>query len=1012
MRFTVLGSVGAQAGGRRLVLPRAQTRGLLALLILDAGRTVGQDTIIDALWGGAPPSTARAQVHNAVAAIRRALAEIGAGDAVTGDRFGYRLAGPPAGPDPAEDVDVVRFETLLRQAETAAARGDPAAGRLFKAALAGWGGEPLADAAGAFVEATRAALVDRRLSAVEQLAALEVGNGHAGRVAADLAPLVAKHPLRERLRLRQMDALFHSGRKLEALRTYRAYRAALADAEGLDPGPQIAGLATAILRADASIEPPHAGALPVAVPRMLPPDLNDFTGRAGQLAELDSRLSDSIGGRDGLKVVGVAGMGGIGKTALAVRIAHRVAGRFPDGQLYMDIGGQEPGDVLARFLRALGVDSQAIPRDVDERSAMFRSRLAVRRVLLLLDNAAGAEQVRPLLPGSSSCAVLVTSRSRLTGLAGAHWLDLGVFAPEEAVTLLRRVVDEERVGAHPADATALVRQCGWLPLAVRIAGARLAARPTWQLAHLVGLLGDERRRLDRLVTGDLEVRASLALSYEGLGPQPRRLLRRLATFDVPDFAPWLAAAVLSDSEGESADAVSAHLETLVDAQLLSLTAPDATGQCRYRFHDLVRLFARELADSDDGAALDRGFGAWLWLAERFGARVYGPCYALMHGTAERVPVDLHAAGLSTAEPADWFEAERAALQAAVAQACAIGRVEVAFDLAGCLEKYFDIRGMYTDWLATNERVADACAAAGHLRGQAVMLRGLIEVTTWNTAHHSGTAMARMHTQATRLANLFDRLGDPVGQCDAAVLTAWALAGGGRPVAAVEAAERALRLAEKAGYLGGQARAHVALALSHGEDGRLDVARDRLTQALALAAELRNDRFEATVLQFMGIVHCRAGDLPASRAALDASLAISRRHGDRYAEVLTLITQARVAVREGDPRAGDLAERAVFLGRRSTMTHHVADALSVLGEAELHAGRTGRAVQHLTESVRMWRTRGWPSFLAGALRILGDALAATGRLAAAHEARAEARAVYADLGNHDAIREIDALAVRR
>ncbi|MFD0747506.1 BTAD domain-containing putative transcriptional regulator [Phytohabitans flavus] len=507
----MLGPVTVVIGDSRHRIPRAQTRGLLALMLLNLGRRISREGVIEAMWGGAAPSTARSQVHNAITVIRAHLADFGAPEVLDSAPSGYELLVEP------EQVDAARFDDGVRLARDAAARGNNReAVRLLRGALGLWTGEPLSDATGAFVDAARARLVERRLTAVEDLADLELDLGRAEVVAAEIAPLVDAHPMRERLRVRQMTALYRTGRQVEALQSYRVYRNLLAEFEGLDPGREIAELERMILRDD----PVPADTPATSAPALLPPDIPDFTGRDGAVGELHHLLTE---GRpsSALAVVGVAGMGGVGKTTLAVHVAHLAASGYPDGQLYANLRGTEavaldPGDVLARFLRALGVDARAIPNDPVERAELYRTRLAARRVLVVLDNAASEEQVRPLLPGAASCAVLVTSRARLTGVEGARWIDLDVFAGAEAVRLLGRVAGDGRVAAEPAEADEIVRLCGWLPLAVRVAGARLTARPTWLLAHLSRMLRDERRRLDRLATGDLEVRASLALSYEGL----------------------------------------------------------------------------------------------------------------------------------------------------------------------------------------------------------------------------------------------------------------------------------------------------------------------------------------------------------------------------------------------------------------------------------------------------------------------------------------------------------------
>jgi tetratricopeptide (TPR) repeat protein len=509
------------------------------------------------------------------------------------------------------------------------------------------------------------------------------------------------------------------------------------------------------------------------------------------------------------------------------------------------------------------------------------------------------------------------------------------------------------------------------------------------------MLSDERQRLDGLTAGDLEVRASLALSFQGLDEESQRLFRLLGLLDTPDFPSWVAAAVLESSLKNAAT----QLEALVDAQLLSIAGTDPAGQTRYRFHDLVRIYARERAglDEDGGAqaaAVARGLGAWLAIAEKMADLVPGPCYASIHGAARRAWVD----GVEEifSDPLVWFDAERAALISAVRQACALGLDELAFDLAGCLEKYFDIRGMYVDWGDTNEHVMAACRSAGNLRGEAVMLRGLIEVVTWSR-DQSGDAMARFQADADRLLAMFTQLADDRGMADATVMCSWAFTAKGAYPRAIEAGTRALHLAEISDHLGGRARAHVALAIAYAETRQIGTTIAQLNDALAVTRALGNPRYEATVLQFLGMAHCETGDFDTSQRMLDGSLSISRRYRDNYTEVLTMLALARLQLRLGDPRARAAAETSLALGRHYNMGHHVADSLGVLGEIELSEGHHAEAVDYLRESVDMWRTRGWLSFLAAALSSLGDACSAVDP-PAAREAWTEARDLFAKLGN--------------
>jgi tetratricopeptide (TPR) repeat protein len=736
-------------------------------------------------------------------------------------------------------------------------------------------------------------------------------------------------------------------------------------------------------------------------PAQLPPGIADFTGREAHV----DLLARALEGNDTPAVAAISGMGGVGKTVLAVHVAHRVAARFPDGQLYADLGGEtgEPSRVLGGFLAALGIAGHAVPEPLEERTALFRSLLAGRRVLVVIDNAASERQVRPLLPGSPGPAVIVTSRNPLTGLESARQVELEVFGAHEATGLLAHLAGAERIATEPGEAAEIARLCAYVPLAVRIAGARLAGRRHWSLAYLAERLGDERRRLDELSAGDLAVRAGFAVSYSRLPADARGLFRLLGLLDVTDFAGWVAAALLD----VSVESARAHLETLVDAQLLGTTGTDPT---RYRFHDLVRLYARERAHEEDPpgvrtAALTRAFGAWLWLSERAAERVPGPCYAAIHGDAPRWPVP-SVPGDATA----WFDAEWAALVAAVDQACDLGLDEFAWDLAGCLEKYFDVRAMAAEWRTIHERALELCRATGNLRGEAVLMRGLVEVTTWISAASSGSAMATLHERSLRLLRMFEQLGEPRGMADALVNCAWGLVAEGRTDEALAAAERALALARDHGHLGGRARAHHLMGVAYGRR-RIGAAIDHLTQALELARELGNPRFEATALQFLGAAHCEAGRIDSGHDLLVASLTMCHERGDRYAEAFSLLYLAKLYAATRDPRALPAAEAVLSVSRRHGMRHHLADSLKVLGDLDLAAGRYASATIRLEESVLVWRSRGWSSFLAETLRSLGHAHAGTGDGSSAARAWTEARSLFEELSDADGAAEVTALLDR-
>ena len=587
LRFSVLGPVRAWSGGRQLSTGSPQQRALLAALLLRGGRTAPAEELVDALWGEEPPEQAKAALRPYASRIRKSLGPHAAMLRAESGGYALRL-------DAADILDVdtaQRFTVLAEEAET---EGDvQRAHELFGSALAEWDGEPLAHVPGPYADTHRSRLGEWRLGLQESQVELLLRLGRHAEAASELTALTAAHPLRERLRELLMLALYRSGRQAEALAVYADTRRLLADELGVDPRPELAELQQRILEADEELafRPDRVDDAATATfvrPAQLPATVPDFTGRASCVRELGGRLTGTGGAATRVSVV--AGIGGVGKTALAVHTAHSVRDRFPDGQLYIDLRGTgenptDPADALGSFLRALGVPADAVPEGTEERGALFRSLLADRRVLVVLDDARDATQVRPLLPGAAGCAALVVGRSRMAGLPGARLTDLDVMGPDEAMALFGRVVGEERVAPERRAAMDAVAACGFLPLAVRIAAGRLAVRRTWTVSDLAARLADEHGRLDELRSGDLSVRDALTRGYRRLGPEQARAFRLLGSTDGPDVSVREAALLL----GRSAEDAEEVLESLVDTSLL-----EAAGPGRYRLHDLVRLSAREL----------------------------------------------------------------------------------------------------------------------------------------------------------------------------------------------------------------------------------------------------------------------------------------------------------------------------------------------------------------------------------------------------------------------------------
>jgi DNA-binding SARP family transcriptional activator/tetratricopeptide (TPR) repeat protein len=716
LEFGILGPLRALVGGRPVGMAMASQRALLAALLVRANQVVTTGQLIEDLWGPTPPAQAEAAVRMGVSRLRRQLGPAGAAVLVT-RRGGYLLQAD------RELVDAQRFERLILDGQRALAAGQAqVAAELLDTGLGLWRGPVLADVApmGVVVaererlEAIRSAALLARVRADEAL-------GHHAEALVAWQALAAERPLDEGVCAGLLRGLCRAGRQVEALEVYRGLRRRLVDELGVEPSPALQELERRILAGDPELQPtlsptPSEPVRPV-VPAELPSDAASFTGRDGELAELERVLV--AGGQPGSLVISaIHGAGGIGKSALAIHAAHRLAERFPDGQVYVNLQGAtpglpplEPGEVLGRLLRSLGVDPTQVPAQTEEAAAArWRSLVAGRRLLVVLDNARDAVQVRPLLPAGAWCAVLVTSRQPLTTLDGAVAVRLDVLSHQEAVQLLGRIAGAGRIAAEPDAAAALARCCGYLPLALRIAGARLVARPGWPISELAGRLADQQRRLDELATGDLAVRACFDVSVQALRDSPDLLDRAaadafglLALPDGPD-AGVLAAAGLLDVPAARAERV---LERLADAQLVEAARPG-----RYRFHDLLRLYAREHAARQHGeharvAALTRLLGFYTATAWRT-LELLRPGDQRLTSADPRWTRDGLRFTDETAALA-WLEAERANLLAAVGQAADLAPA-IPAGLAGQLVRalfgFFLVRSYWTDGVWANQTVLE------------------------------------------------------------------------------------------------------------------------------------------------------------------------------------------------------------------------------------------------------------------------------------------------------------------
>ncbi|WP_435206683.1 BTAD domain-containing putative transcriptional regulator [Micromonospora sp. bgisy143] len=593
MRFRILGPLEISGAGRTLTVTAARQRVVLGTLLLDANCVVSTAQLADALWDDAPPTTARGQVQICVSALRKTLTGLGLPDRIVTRPPGYLIEVADG------DLDLHYFDRLVLAGQQALAesRLDDAAEAL-SAALALWRGSALAGVESQAVRAAAARLDERRLAVIEDWLDVELHRGRHQHVVGELRELLAAHPLRERLHAQHMRALSGAGRPAEALAAYRAARRTFLDELGLEPGGELRRLERAILTDGRADEPADDVPVPPAVPRLLPADPAELTGRDEPLRMVRTALGD--GGTTSVPVVAISGPVGVGKSTLAVRAAHALAPEYPDGQLYLrllDADGRPvpPEAALERFLRALGLSGDALPDGLDERAERYRDRIAGRRVLVVLDDVTHERQVLPLLPGATGAGVLITSRRRLTGLTGARLIHLDPLGVDDSVRLLATALGRPRLASDPAGAAALAGLCDGLPLALRIVAARLAARPHWTVAQLAGRLRDEARRLDELTFGGLDVRARLATSYATLSPAARLLFRSLGALPDAD----LPVALTGRLPGCAGHSVEDALEELVDAQLVEV-GPDPT---RYRLSGLIRLYAAERLASDEPTGL-------------------------------------------------------------------------------------------------------------------------------------------------------------------------------------------------------------------------------------------------------------------------------------------------------------------------------------------------------------------------------------------------------------------------
>jgi DNA-binding SARP family transcriptional activator len=938
LRIGVLGPLTVARDGADLPALPAGQRVVLGLLAIACGSAVRPETITDALWGEAPPVSATVIVQTYISRLRGVLG------AVRGTRLalagaGYQLN---VGPD---ELDLLAFRRLI--AEARASTGDPAhACQVYEQALNLWQGEVLADVPALHDHPAVVALAAEHTRAVLDYADAAMACGRHERVLPRLRALAAASPLDELSQSRLMIALAGSGRQAEALGVYEQVRHRLDNELGVLPGSALRAAHAKVLYQETGPPAAPESELPLF---QLPAAPADFTGRAEPLARL---ISAAAPRQVGVPIAVLSGPPGAGKTSLALQAAHTLRDRFPDGQLWVHLAGtsarpRDPGEVLGEFLRALGIPGPAIPLDISERAVCYRSRLAGRRIVVVVDDAATAAQVRPLLPGTAGCALIVTSRSRLEGLDAAELIPLDVMTEPDAEALLTRLVGAERVAAEREAATSLVQACGALPLAMRIAGAKLAARPLWSLSLMVRKLTGEHERLGELESGDLSVRASIGSSYESLPERVRRGFRLLALLGSGDFAQWTVGALIG-CDGRDAAAM---VEELASRSLLMPLGADATGEPRYRLHDLLRDFAAErLGAEEPGSAvtqaLRRLLDAWLQLAMTAAVKLPPEPYFPQLLTEQPHIVPTAEATRLTADPGAWFSAERNSLIAVVEQACQLGWLELACRLAAQQRPYQYLQHRHDDII----RLWGWIVGCADQTGDADIARyARVQV---------GAAMVQVGLAADAIT-IFDQCITDDIHVDPMVLSsalewratcAWDM---NDFAGARSTAERGMAVAVYAGYRLGECGNLCSLSPALASLGLYEDAVAAGEAALAIAEELRNATCELVTLVILAGT-CNMSDQHERAVSVSLrALKLSEKLGDIYDEALAygMLGDAYRGLGRYQEAATVLLHALPIFRRHSSRRFH-AVCLLKLGYTYEAIG-SPEAIGYLEESLRLF-----------------------------------------------------------
>lgn len=953
LRFNVLGPLEVWCVSERCRLGGPIQERVLVTLLLEAGKVLPVSRLVAAAWNEDPPATASHQVRKAVADLRRRIP--GGEHLLVTHGPGYRVELSDG------QLDLSEFNALVAGARNAASAGRVTeAVHQLRTALNLWRGAVLGGAGGPLIEAAATALTERRVTAAEQLFELRLELGEGPELVADLREFVSQHPLRETLRGHLMLALYRSQRQAEALEEYRKARELLVEELGIDPGPRLMKLYEDILCEHPALLPqggqPAAPALvtPALAPCTLPYDMSDFTGRQGELAGIFRHARKEHG--LGTRIVAIDGMGGSGKTSLAVHAAHQLADAFPEGQLHIDLRGNASGQqpvstvsALGTLLRALGVADESIPDDVAGRSGLWRTLLMGKRVLIILDDVSDPSAIQPLLPAGSGCLVLVTSRARLVDLDGAHWLSLDVMPPEDSRKLISQTLGAHRIAAEPEATEELARLCDHLPLALRVASARLGNRPRWTVQYMVERLRDETRRLDELSIGVRSVAATLRLSYQALDEDNRTTFRLLALHPGGGIDVHAAAAMLSTDLQHAEEA----LEHLVDVHLIE--QPELG---RYAFHDLVGSFARGL---EGGAGSPDALAAVGRLLDYSLAATEDACRALFPGR-RHIPNQRSSSPSETPEfktvdrAGAWFTREQYFLLSAVRMAARRGYDRCTVHLARNVIFYLSAHGLLDDF---GDMARTAVAAARRLGDDELLGISLanLGVALWEVGD-----FAKGIDVAQEARDLAARHGDAVTEahCESTLGLYNSLLG--RFPEALAHLERAIGRERELKLSRPESESLTILSTLYEQWGRYEEAAQAALRALELHKGLGWHENKLGVLLDLGFAQLGLG----LHGEVEATLARARElcNGNRKAGIVAM------ALALSADNALALGERELSLAYMRQAQEHLLPSTSAVRTAKVK-NMIGRVLHKHGEHQRAWDFHSEAYALASRMRYLTE-----------------------------------------